>query len=161
MPFTKDQLEQMVGGTRSSTIPPFCTGCGYDLTGAVSDRCPECGQVFVAREWRQYAAHLQQQLKELEEAGRWVRAAHWIAGVGVALVFAGFFAPASCFQTVVRSLAGLCGFVAVFLSLNLFRVGRLPPWARESLSVSKRYHGPAFVTIVAGVAVVATAILVL
>lgn len=29
---------------RSSTaIPPHCVGCGYDLTGNTSGRCPECG----------------------------------------------------------------------------------------------------------------------
>lgn len=28
----------------SRVLPGHCRGCGYDLTGNVSGRCPECGQ---------------------------------------------------------------------------------------------------------------------
>lgn len=29
--------------------PGFCRGCGYDLGGLVSGRCPECGKAFTRR----------------------------------------------------------------------------------------------------------------
>lgn len=35
------------GATRyghARTGPPRCSGCGYNLTGLVSERCPECGR---------------------------------------------------------------------------------------------------------------------
>ncbi len=38
-------------GERVSIVtygPGYCPSCGYDRTGLVSDRCPECGQVLVA-----------------------------------------------------------------------------------------------------------------
>lgn len=148
----------MVEGDKPASIPPFCTACGYDLTGAVSPRCPECGQVFVGKEWQQRAAQIQQQIKEIQEAGQWVRTGLWIAGASAVLVFFGLLLPGGCFRTVIRGVAGLAGIVATFLALGLFRVSRLPPWLQNRLTVSRDYTEAA-VTILLGVIVLALAIL--
>lgn len=161
MSFTREQLESMAGTRVSSPIPPFCTSCGYDLTGAVSDRCPECGQVFVRKEWQRCAAQLKEQLRELQEAGQWVHVGLRIACGGAAVAFAGLFAPDGCFKIVLRGVAGLSAFVSVFLALSLFRVGRLPDWVHDRMDVSSRYSVHAIVTILLGVGVLALAILAL
>ncbi len=31
---------------RRSPLPGHCVSCGYDLTGNVSGRCPECGRIL-------------------------------------------------------------------------------------------------------------------
>lgn len=158
MPFTREQLESMAEIRSSSPIPPFCTGCGYDLTGAVSDRCPECGKVFIRKEWQQCAAQLKQQLRELQEAGQWVRIGLWTVGGGAVVAFAGLFARDGCLKIVLHGVAGISAFVGISLALNLFRTGRLPPWVRDQMGVLRRYSVPAVVTIILGVGVLALAI---
>jgi len=161
MSFTKEQLESMAGVRSSSPIPPFCMGCGYDLTGGVSDRCPECGQVFVPKEWQRCVAQLKEQLRELQEGGQWVQVGLWTGCGGAAVALAGLFAPDGCLKTVLRGVAGISAFVAIFLALNLFRVGRLPGWVHGRMEVSRRYSVPAAVTVLLGVGVLALVILAL
>jgi hypothetical protein len=45
----RDRLQRAVRKRMAEVGLPICVACGYDLTGATSDRCPECGSV-VTRE---------------------------------------------------------------------------------------------------------------
>ena len=36
-----------IKGRRREGTDPTCSRCGYDLTGSESNRCPECGTLFI------------------------------------------------------------------------------------------------------------------
>jgi predicted RNA-binding Zn-ribbon protein involved in translation (DUF1610 family) len=59
-------LDKVSGGKRKDKIPPLCPACGYNLTGAVSERCPECGRPIVRKGVRRQAADTEARLVELE-----------------------------------------------------------------------------------------------
>lgn len=49
MPFVLCAIITIVAFRRSRRYPPgHCQSCGYDLTGNVSGRCPECGDAVKA-----------------------------------------------------------------------------------------------------------------
>ena len=149
MPLETEQLGQMAGGDQPDAVPPFCVACGYDLTGAVSKRCPECGCVFVGKEWRQKVAQIQRQVVELREANDWVRYGLRLAVAGVILLLIAIPLQGTWGASLLRGLAAICGGAALFLGLGLFRIKRLPPWAYVQLGLLPN-HRTAIGTILLG-----------
>ncbi len=133
MPINPSELEQMSGPPRSQDAPPFCVGCGYDLTGAVSERCPECGQVFVRKEWHDRVAAIKRRMLEVEDANNW--AAFGLKGAcgGLLLLILCVIVRTGMSVSFFRIVAGILGAMAILMGLGVLRAGSLPEWARERL----------------------------
>ncbi len=133
MVIEKHELSRLAA-PKAGPIPPFCVGCGYNLKGAVSTRCPECGRTFVAREWEAKAAELARDGAEIREANEWANRGLYVALAGVVLTALRFVLLASCLSDVFRMLGALCGVACLFLGIGTYRVARLPEWVTEELA---------------------------
>lgn len=139
MPISTRELDHMTVKPKVGIkVPPFCSTCGYDLTGCPSPRCPECGDPFVAKEWRRRAGEVVEDIKEINEANR-------AALLGMRIGMAALTLSAIQF-TLLRDMPGLrvgvgwlaltMGTISLFLGLGPLRVNKLPSWAKE-LSLSR------------------------
>lgn len=133
MPIEPAELDRMVGRTWTSSLPPICPRCGYNLTGSVTSRCPECGGVFRMQDLRRGIVDAQRLLDEARRAGAAAKAGLTVVGVGAALFLLGRIlgGPGSAFLG--RICGVMCGFIAVFLGMSIFRVAQIPEWARDQL----------------------------
>ncbi len=137
---------------------PVCLACGYDMRGNVSRRCPECGQAFTYREWERALRDAKSKLDEVETYLRWVPWALKIAVAGILLRLFGLaLFPGSCFNTLTRAVALLCGIAAVLIAVNVLRVRQLPIWALNHLKVKPDSFGAAL-GVGFGLAAIASAI---
>ncbi len=130
------ELDTMLGGAWHPDLHPFCLRCGYDLTGSVSDRCPECGGAFSRRQIEREAYAIKSRIRQLEFVPDVVSAAFRLAAVGALVTIPiivfnakfGIVLPILC-----RNLARLCGGLSFLLVLSSLQVLRLPPWARARM----------------------------
>lgn len=74
-------VESLIRGIR----PSGCFNCGYNLTGTVSDHCPECG-VALATHGQSRQNHLKHQMEEIPRKVKWGLIC---AVIGVVLCFTG------------------------------------------------------------------------
>lgn len=122
-----DELNRISGGARpKSTVAPFCIECGYNLSGAVSAQCPECGTLFDRKRWEELSRLVARRVEQLREANEWANHAMVLA-VGAActeiLCWVGRY---SLLSLIASPLAWLGGFISFFLGLAVFRAA---PWA--------------------------------
>jgi hypothetical protein len=139
MPIELAQLERMIGNPRPGPIPPFCVNCGYNLTGAVSPRCPECGAYFSPKEWKVKAREALQRVQDIKDANQWARWGMWITAGGAGLLLIGLLMPGSClalFGLVPAMLAGLMG---LSMGIGVLRVPPLPHWVSDELAPQRDY----------------------
>lgn len=139
MPIETSELDRLPQSRKPGSIPPFCVGCGYNLAGSVSPRCPECGRTFVLREWQQKAAEVLRQIEQIKDANEWLKRGCLIAICGLGLTIFRVLVAGACVADVLRAISGLCGVGAVFLGLAVFRVERPPAWAAESIAPQPKY----------------------
>ncbi len=141
-------------------IPPFCIQCGYNLTGSVSGRCPECGTPFVEKDWKREADRIREHLREARDCNEWVRRGLFVALAGLGCSVLVYVTGNACVKTLLV-LGGVgCGISAVFLALGVFRVRRVPEWARERLGTAPNYSLAVLTVLLGVLAVAATAVLV-
>ena len=161
MPLDTEYLDQLMGSEGPHGLPPICMGCGYNLTGLETPRCPECGLIQSQREWRRQAAELRERMAQVASANEWagygVKTALGGAGLwlmGILLGLGGGVAP-----TLGRLAGFICGLCAFFLGVALFRVHRLPEWARQQLEVEPN-HVLAVSAILLGLTLVLLAVII-
>ncbi len=136
-------LELMMGRDWRGELPPVCLECGYDLTGCVSDRCPECGIYFSRRELAEFINNLKLELRVLRSINDWIKTGFWLGSVALACLLLGWtfgrlWAP--LLTPIIRVFACLFAFPAFCLSLSVLRILRLPAWSRQWISVPVRYE---------------------
>ncbi len=153
MPIETDELDRITGSGQPVPFPPFCVWCGYNLTGAVSERCPECGNVFQAKEWRQRAAELAHRSQQIKEANKWASRGLKIAIGGIVMVLIDLAVGVSWAGELLTKAALIGGVAALFLGLSVFRVGRLPVWTRGLVTIPPN-HVLAAITVGLGAIVI-------
>lgn len=141
MALDTDYLDRLIEQTSgaSAFIPPFCLNCGYNLMGATTPQCSECGHVFDRAAWRRQAMVIRQQLQELEEAGEWAKYGLIAAVIGAACTLLAVLAGVGFIGGMFRLGAVLSALIGASLALGLLRVKRLPEWAFPLLADPPEY----------------------
>ena len=151
MPVGYDQLDREVGRDVTPTIPPTCANCGYDLRGAVSMQCPECGHVTLRAEAAQLAEKTKRAIAEYKEALEWGRRGMYIGAVGLAAAMWGLTLSSGWLQPLLRLISLLAGPIAFFFGLSVLRAQSLPRPIRDQFETSAS-HSSSALAIVFGIA---------
>ncbi len=137
---------------------PVCLNCGYEMRGNQSGVCPECGEPFVYRDWERAVRDVKQQIGDMEGGLIGAKYAWVVAIVAIAMRGTGILLlEGSCFGTLIRVVSFVAGIAAFLLSLNVFRVGKIPVWARGHVETQPAY-GSALVGIVGGAVLITAAV---
>ncbi len=126
-----DELEQIRGKQEwRIPIPPTCPSCGYNLTGLISNRCPECGLVFNWRIVRHRAARVWSAVNALRHANRDAIGGLKIVGFGWALMLPVAIFGLGILGCFVRVIIACAGVLALVLGSQVLNIRRVPKWAR-------------------------------
>ncbi|MEK6676332.1 MAG: hypothetical protein AABZ47_11845 [Planctomycetota bacterium] len=148
MGFEWDELNHMVGDDlldpkKHRDVPPLCLKCGYNLTGAISTRCPECGYTINRKRLRQEVIDLKFRAKTLKGIKEWSQAGFAVALLAAILSLVRILLPSTSagllLNTIFRFACIVCGLIGVSLGASVLRVLRLPSWLREQESLEPNY----------------------
>ncbi len=117
-------------------LPPICPGCGYNLTGIQSRRCPECGRGILWHELRTNARTTYHALRQVEDVNDLLSVGLWL-GIGGLVILLLFYAVD--LGGLGRVLGFFLGLATIGSAVQVFRVRRFPPWAKEFLTVHPNY----------------------
>jgi hypothetical protein len=121
-----DELNRLTGARPKSTVAPFCVECGYNLSGAVSAQCPECGTLFDRKRWEELSRLVARRVEQLREANEWANHAMFLAVGAACAEMLCWVGRGSLLSLIVIPLACLGGFISFFLGLAVVRAA---PWA--------------------------------
>jgi len=155
MPLDPHEIDKMLGDPWRMDIPPMCPKCGYDLSGTGSNRCPECGTTYVRKVILEQARRTQQLIRALKYANRYAANAQKAVIGGAVLVVVAYLRQSASpvFAEFLRLIAIITAMASLCISLNVFRVRRLPPSAVDLLPEPPSY-GTAITTAILAVALI-------
>ena len=155
-----DEIEYEGGATEPrSGPPPLCPTCGYNLTGAVSSICPECGNVVTRQELKRHANDVKQALADLDGLKFSVRLGAGLSLAGTAALLLGLLLGfgEGGWVWLGRAVAVPCGLCGAMLGLGAVRVWKLPVWARGQLENPPSYP-EAYAAVLLGLTIAALSV---
>lgn len=153
-----DELNRITDARPKSTIPPFCAQCGYNLTGAVSAVCPECGHLFDRKEWEDRSRLVARRVVQLEEANIWAGHAMFLAVAAGCVEILCWTGRASVPALLFNPLAWIGGFISFFLGLAVIRASTWAVLAPTSKPIRPDF-GAALIDVILGGLVMVAGIL--
>ena len=159
MPLDEATLERLLGHEWRERIPPICPECGYNLTGLPDNRCPECGYVYSRQDVARNARNMVYQLQALRDVNEILKVGLYLGGAAALFFIAARLTGTGGILVLARIACVFMGLPTIGLGLQVFRVKRLPPWAREFVPTEPHY-GRGAATAALGLLLILAALLV-
>jgi hypothetical protein len=144
-----------VDTTWREKLPPICPGCGYNLTGIESVRCPECGRGVLRTELRDNARTLYHALRQVEDVNDILNLGVYLLA-GAAGIVLGFYAI-DWGHSLTRVVGFFLALAGLGSGLQILRLRRFPDWAAELMPQRPNYSKAAGL-VISALAVMALAI---
>jgi hypothetical protein len=133
MPIDPRQLEKMAEASMPPRLPPICPQCGYNLTGLNSNRCPECGHVFMRRDVARISQEMNTMIGRFRNWRSRIRAGACVALAAGALLGIGKLVGDPV-ESLARTATVFGGLIAFGLGMNVLLIYRYPSFVREQIT---------------------------
>ncbi len=159
MPLDEATLDHLLGHEWRERIPPICPECGYNLTGLPNNRCPECGYVYSRRDVVRNARQMIYRLHALQDVNDILKTGLYLGGFAALFFLIARLINRDGTMIPARILSVFLGLPTIGLGLQVFRVRRLPAWARAFVTAEPHY-GRGVATAVLGLLLILAALFV-
>ncbi len=133
MPFEPRDLDRMMGDPWRMELPPTCPRCDFNLSGTDSNRCPECGLIYVRSAISEHARRMQAELRRMSNMNDLASTGFKIVLAGGGILILGIIRAkhTPSLDEVARLIGVISGVFGLSLGLNVFRIKRFPDWVLE------------------------------